>query len=286
MQVTERKRTIVLSCTWYKDKRLTDKKPFNRANSRDQSPWTGRRRFPCRNKNCQDPTCNWWHPPCISELQVGIRMQSWQQVSSNKRSKKGDRKDQLSCWRNSLNWDSCLKNLVRESPFSGKKKRWDQITLWNFSKDTSHQSKLQRSFCTSKFEERYKRKSCSKKSSAEGQVALSKECKINWVKNGLYSPIEVRTTMTSTSKLPEEREFAIDSRASMHILSERIWAQKNWRLGGDPWEVTTNDAVQTKKEVQVYVHDIGPMQFYRSDTLRSTRIFIWVGQRSATMIDT
>ena len=44
----------------------------------------------------------------------------------------------------------------------------------------------------------------------------------NWVKNTLYSPIEARTTLALTSKLLEEREFVIDSGASMHMLSKKI----------------------------------------------------------------
>ena len=37
--------------------------PFKRSGSRGQSPWEGRDRFHRRNKNCEDPSCNYWHPP-------------------------------------------------------------------------------------------------------------------------------------------------------------------------------------------------------------------------------
>ena len=41
-------------------------------------------------------------------------------------------------------------------------------------------------------------------------------------KTTFCSPIEVRATPALTSKLPEERELVVDSRASMHMLSKRI----------------------------------------------------------------
>ena len=36
-----------------------------------------------------------------------------------------------------------------------------------------------------------------------------------------YPPIEARATPAPTSKFPEEREFVVDSGASMHMLSRR-----------------------------------------------------------------
>ena len=36
--------------------------PFKRTGSREQSPWEGRDRFNCRNKNSEDPSCDYWHP--------------------------------------------------------------------------------------------------------------------------------------------------------------------------------------------------------------------------------
>ena len=37
-----------------------------------------------------------------------------------------------------------------------------------------------------------------------------------------YSPIEARATPPPTSKLPEDREFVIDSGASVHMLSKKV----------------------------------------------------------------
>ena len=38
-------------------------KPFKRSGSRGQSPWRGKGRFPCQSKDCEDPSCDHWHPP-------------------------------------------------------------------------------------------------------------------------------------------------------------------------------------------------------------------------------
>ena len=37
----------------------------------------------------------------------------------------------------------------------------------------------------------------------------------------LYSPIEARATPAPTLKSPEEREFVVDSGASVHMLSKK-----------------------------------------------------------------
>ena len=69
-----------------------------------------------------------------------------------------------------------------------------------------------------------------------------------------YSPIEARATVAPTSKLPEEREFVIDSRASMHMLSKMETLR---RSRTSTVVVTANGAVQTNEEAQVNVHDHG-----------------------------
>ena len=76
-----------------------------------------------------------------------------------------------------------------------------------------------------------------------------------------YSPIEARATPAPTFKLPEEREFAIDSRASTHMLSKRDLSSngmKTLRRSRTPTVVVTaNGVVQTNEEAQVYFHDLG-----------------------------
>ena len=53
------------------------------------------------------------------------------QEKPSKKSKKGGAKDQLPCSRSLHNWVVCLKILIRENLFYGKKEYWDQITPSN-----------------------------------------------------------------------------------------------------------------------------------------------------------
>ena len=76
-----------------------------------------------------------------------------------------------------------------------------------------------------------------------------------------HSPFEARATPAPTSKLPEEREFVIDSGASMHMLSKKDLSSEELetlRRSRTPTVVVTaNGEVQTHEEAQVCVHDLG-----------------------------
>ena len=78
--------------------------------------------------------------------------------------------------------------------------------------------------------------------------------------NTFNSPPEAWVILAPSSTKPEEREFVIDSGASMHMLRKKTQAQANWKLFEDPGTpitvVTANGEVQTKEEAQVYVHDL------------------------------
>ena len=75
-----------------------------------------------------------------------------------------------------------------------------------------------------------------------------------------YSPIEARATPTPTSKSPEERQLAVDSGASMHMLSKKDLSSDEMEDSPEIQEpttvVTANGKVQTNEEAQVYVHDL------------------------------
>ena len=80
-------------------------------------------------------------------------------------------------------------------------------------------------------------------------------------RTSFYVPGEVKGMSTPiTSKRPEEREFVVESGASMHMLSKK-------ELGSDEMEtlrrssnsttvITANGEVQTNEEAQVFVHDL------------------------------
>ena len=74
-------------------------------------------------KSCQDPSWNYWHPP-VSELQVRNRMQFWQQVPPNKRSKKRGRKGSVE-----LLTESIQLGCVSQEPRPRKSILWKEGAL-------------------------------------------------------------------------------------------------------------------------------------------------------------
>ena len=78
--------------------------------------------------------------------------------------------------------------------------------------------------------------------------------------NVVYSPIDARAMSAPTSKLPEDREFVVDSGASMHMLCKKDLSSDEMdtlRRSRNPTTVVTpSGEVQTNEEAQVYVHDL------------------------------
>ena len=75
-----------------------------------------------------------------------------------------------------------------------------------------------------------------------------------------FSPSEVWSLPAPSSKKLEEREFVVDSGASMHMLSKKDLSSDEMdtlRRSRNPTTVVTaNGEVQTNEEAQVYVHDL------------------------------
>ena len=67
-------------------------------------------------------------------------------------------------------------------------------------------------------------------------------------------------TLAPTSKSPEEREFVVDSRASMYMLSKKDLSSDEMetlrRFRNPTTVVTASGEVQTSEEAQVHVHDL------------------------------
>ena len=67
-----------------------------------------------------------------------------------------------------------------------------------------------------------------------------------------FSLVEAKAMRAPTSKLFEEREFVVDTGASMHMLSKKD-------LSSDELETLqrSRTTVQTNEEAEVFVHDLG-----------------------------
>ena len=87
-----------------------------------------------------------------------------------------------------------------------------------------------------------------------------------------HVPGEVKAKQAPTSKRPEEREFVVDSGASMHMMSKKELSFEEMgtvKRSRNPIVVlTANGEVQTHEEAQVFVHDLN--QFVTVQLLEET----------------
>ena len=128
-----------------------------------------------------------------------------------------------------------------------------------FSQSTWHE----RNPCAPRFEERTQDETVH-----QGRCARRAACDLaksvyklkNTDKATFYCPIEAMATPAPTSKSPEAREFVVDSRASMHMLSKKDLSSDEMetllRSRSPTTVVTANGEVQTNEEADVYVHDL------------------------------
>ena len=74
-----------------------------------------------------------------------------------------------------------------------------------------------------------------------------------------YSPVEEWVLRAASTKEPEKREFPVDSRASMHMVSVKdiLLSLETMRTSRSPTTVmTANGEVQTREEATVYVRQL------------------------------
>ena len=96
-----------------------------------------------------------------------------------------------------------------------------------------------------------------------------------------YVPGEVEGMLTPiASKRPEEREFAVDSGTSKHMMSKKeLSSEESWRVTRSRTPnvvLTENGEVHTHEEAQVFVHDLN--QFVTVQLLEETRAVLSPGK--------
>ena len=102
-----------------------------------------------------------------------------------------------------------------------------------------------------------------------------------------YFPTRVWVVPASSAKNPEEREFVIDSDASMHMLSKKDFSSAELETLQTTM-ITGNGEVQTSEEAQVHVHDLHlfvtvqildehACSLVIGQALRRTRLYFGVG---------
>ena len=110
-----------------------------------------------------------------------------------------------------------------------------------------------------------------------------------------YSPAKARVLLAPSSKKLEEREFVVDSGASMHMLRKKVLSSgepDTFRKSSNPTTViTANGEVQTNEEAQVYVNDVDLfvtvqlLEGTPGKTLRRARLYLRVDHRSKATSD-
>ena len=130
----------------------------------------------------------------------------------------------------------CLKITIRKILFNGNGKNWDQIipsnsprargTTPKFRKERIHREEFFKSVnlmsairVRPDLRKEHETKPCNKKDAPAEQHGHGEKClkAENTDKATFYCPIEAKATPAPTSKSPEEREFVVDFRASMHM---------------------------------------------------------------------
>ena len=187
-----------------------------------------------------------------------------------------------------------------------------------FSKGTRHQIKIrerkgpsrgiipkcapnERSPCTQKFGERSHEETLHQERCAR-RVAWNLAKQIYMLKNAdnasFHTPLEARVVPAPTSKRPDEREFAVDSGASMCMLSKKNSSSVEMdtvkRSRTPAVVLTANGEVQAHEEAQVIVHDLFVTVHLLDETLADLSLgklcedhgysYEWV-QRSKTTVD-
>ena len=94
-----------------------------------------------------------------------------------------------------------------------------------------------------------------------------------------YSPAEEWVLRAASTNEPEEREFVVDSGASMHMVSKRNLNSaelETMRTSRSPTTVmTANGEVQTRKEAAVFCQRIGPIRDSYASWRNSHSSFFW-----------
>ena len=175
-----------------------------------------------------------WRQNAISDM---LR----QKESPAKSERKVVQKDQLRYSRSLHNWVVYLKILIRQSLFYVNNENWDRNRPSNFPKapgtksvfwkEKVHRKGLSHSvrlmsvvLARPNSEKDHMRRPCTKKDAPAKQRRIWRtNFTSSRIQTGLrsFSPIEAKVMSAPTSTRPEEREFLVESGASMHMMSKK-----------------------------------------------------------------
>ena len=241
-------------------------------------------------QNCKNPSWKFWHPPvCRNYMsETGCecgRTCFFRHVEAEekprKKSKKGGAKGSVASLKDSTQLVCVSQDSYTRKSILREEGTWGSKHAVKFSKGTWHQIKIrerkgpsdgliqkceprERSLCAPKFEERshvenLRQEGCARRAAWDLSKNIYKFK--NADKTTFNSPIKARVMPAPTSKCPEEREFVVDSGASVHMMSEKDVSSDELdavRRSRNPTVVlTVNGELHRNEETQVYAHDDG-----------------------------
>ena len=292
----------------------------NRLMARDKNPHRDQENsfdkieIPCRFKFCTNPLCKFWHLPvclnyksekgCAHGDKCHFRHVEAEGKPNKKKSKKSGAKGSVASLRESfqLGCEVNLQILNRENLSilreSGKLGSKHTVKV---SKSTWHLIKIrerkgpsrsiiqkcaphERGRRAAKFEERSHEETLHKERCAR-KAAWDLAKHVYKLKNShktmFYVPGEVKAMPPpTTSRRPEEREFVVDSGASMHMMSKKEISSEEMgtveRSRNPTVVLTANGEVHTHEEAHVFVHDLN--QFVTVQLLEETPAVLSLGE--------
>ena len=222
---------LVLSFSKCAVTNLTEENPRKVLVPRGEKPfWKNRqkvvRKFPS-NESVRDPSCDYWHPPVVSKLQVWCNFRHCEaEEKPSKKSKKGGAKGSVALLMESLQL-GCVSQDFHPRKSVLREENWDQITPSKSSKGTRHHSKIRetkkihrKEFCkkarTSRTQyvrsqilgKNTRRNRATRKVPPQSSMGLGEKC----ARAQKYGQSYVAWVMPAPSpEKPEEREFTVDS---------------------------------------------------------------------------
>ena len=193
--------------------------------------------------------------------------------------------------------------LIRKNLFSGKKENWDQITPlnspWQHMKKRGVWASWAQSVRAWVWGEDTGRHLAQWKKRPPSSMGLGEMClQAHKYGQSYVLSVEARAMLAPTSKLPEDREFVVDTGASMHMMSK-----KGFEPSRNGYSAELQDSYdggngqrgckQTRKHKFTFTilisswrckYSTTSLQFYHLKSSAKKRIFLWVVQQSKTRL--
>ena len=284
--IRDEKRTIVFFFAPKAQTQIDEEKPSKGSGLRWEGPSGTRGRIGWRHffrRKCTNPSCILWHPPCFnhkseSGCKYGDKCRFWHVEADGQPSKKSKRtggKGSVASLQESFPLGCVPQDSHPRRSVQRKEGNLGSNHAVSFSKGTWHHMKIRESKGPSpgdiqKCEPHERSQMWGKnvrRNLAPGKMRewhgicwkMSFLAQQNTDKATFYSSVDARAMPAPTSKCPEEREFVVDSGASMHmskkdVRSEELETLRRSRIFRTV--VTTSGDVQTNEEAQVYVYDL------------------------------